>query len=242
MPELSFGFDTLTKYPYPGDATANTVDGICAQDYTVGSGVVWGTIIAAAGTYNGDADAAENMLYIESDSGSGNWRILSRAHFLFDTAALTSGAGISSAVFSFWGLASQKQDSFSPAIAPTVDIYGSTCASNTDLANSDYAQTGSTSYTGSPITYASFSVSAYNAFTFNATGIGNVSKTSITKLSGRNANYDVAATPPTWSASHSAFLGGYFADQTGTTNDPKLVVTYTIPESYITITKNWALE
>jgi hypothetical protein len=83
-------------------------------------------------------------------------------------------------------------------------------------------------YKGSPITYANWSTSAYNDFTFNATGIGNVSKTGFSKFGVRNPNYDVANTPPTWSSGVTSHMQCYFSDEAGTTSDPKLVVTYSL--------------
>jgi len=105
---------------------------------------------------------------------------------------LTSSADISAAVLSLYGR--NKTDDLS--ITPNVDIYTSAPASNTALANGDFDSLGSTSQTGSPITYADFSISGYNAFTFNSTGRGNISKTGISKFGSRNANYDVANSAP----------------------------------------------
>jgi hypothetical protein len=90
---------------------------------------------------------------------------------------------------------------------------------------------GSTAWSN-VVTYANWT-GTYIDFTYNATGLGLISKIGITKTALRNANYDVAATLPAWiSATYSA-LSGYMADQTGTTNDPKLVVTYTIPTNRV---------
>ena len=236
VPELSFGFSTLTKYP-DADPETNTVDGYVYQGYSTGSGVSWATIIAAAGNNVTDTVANDDVIWLWADTSSGNWQACLRAIYLFDTQTLTSSAVISAAVISLYGTG--KSDGL--AVTPDIDIYTSAPASNTVLAAGDYDSLGSTSQTGSPITYAGWSASAYNDFTFNATGIGNISKTGISKFGTRNANYDVAGSPPTWS-SNSSWLSGYFADQTGTANDPKLVVTYTKPESYIIIAKNWALE
>ena len=81
---------------------------------------------------------------------------------------------------------------------------------------------------GFPITYANWLTTVYNDFTFNATGIGNINKTGISKFGTRNANYDVANTAPALSSINDRwhYLDGYFADETGTANDPKLVVAY----------------
>jgi len=238
IPELSFGFSTLTKYP-DADPETNTVDGSAGQTYVIGSGVSWATIRAGAGNSADDSSASgDGGIWITADSVSGNWRALYRGIYLFDTSSLTAAATISATVLSLYG--SNKQDDLS--ITPNVDIYVSGPATNTAVVAGDFDSVLTTSQTGSPITYAGLSVVGYNDFTFNGTGIGNVSKTGISKFGTANANYDVANSAPTWATTNSSGFNTYMADQTGTANDPKLVVTYTRPESYITITKNWALE
>ena len=233
VPELSFGFDTLTKYP-DADPETNTVDGYCEQS---GVDVSWATLTGGVGTYSLDTEAVGSIIKMTSSATSG-FESLRRSIYLFNTSALTSGASISAAVMSLYG--SAKTDGF--GCTPNIDIYTSAPASNTALAAGDYDSLGSTSQTGTPITYSGWSTAGYNDFTFDATGRGNISKTDISKFGARNENRDVANSSPTWGSSLASGLSGYTADQTGTANDPKLVVTYTKPESYIIIAKNWALE
>jgi hypothetical protein len=225
LPRLSFGFNTLTTYP-DADPETTTVDGMVAQEYALGAGVVWSTIRAGAGTYAEDSVADNSVVYIRPDSGTNKWREIDRGIHLFDTSSLTVWSAISAAVMSLWG--TSKADDLS--ISPDVDIYVSAPASTTALATGDFDSLGSTSQTGSPITYTNWGIAGYNDFTFNATGRGNISKTGISKFGTRNANYDVSGTAPAWSYSAGTYrskMQAYFADQTGTTNDPKLVVTYT---------------
>jgi hypothetical protein len=222
IPELSFGFDTLTRYP-DADPETNTVDGVVAQNYgAYGNGQSWATLIAAAGNEAADSDATHTAFNFKSDSGSNLWLRVRRAILLFSTAALGASATISETVLSVYGFS--KQDALT--IAPNADIYTSAPASDTALAAGDFDSLGSTSQTGSPTTYANLSDAAYTDFTFDATGIGNVSKTSISKFGIRNQNYDVVASTPTWGIGATSEWQIYFADQTGTANDPKLVVTY----------------
>jgi hypothetical protein len=220
VPELSFGFATLTKYPDAHPET-DTVDGYVGGAFTAGV-TDWATLIADPGGYAIDNALDEDYIYIASESTTPHWWACDRSIFLFNTADLTSGAAISAAALSLYG--TLKADAL--GITPNIDIYTSAPASNTALATGDYDSLGSVSQTGSPITYAGYNASGYNDFTFNSTGIGNISKTSISKFGARNANYDVAATQPAWSASLVSQFNGYYADQTGTANDPKLVVTY----------------
>ena len=109
-----------------------------------------------------------------------------------------------------------------------MNIYSATPASNTALVAADYSTGGTTAY-ATALTYASITTSAYNDFTLNATGLGAIDKTGITKFCGRNANYDVAGVAP---ANHdqnrtSRRVIVSTADAAGTGQDPKLVVTHT---------------
>jgi hypothetical protein len=143
---------------------------------------------------------------------------------LFDTSALTAAAAISAAVLSLYG--DDKGNAL--GCSPNIDIYTSAPASNTALVAGDFDCLGTVSQTGSPITYAAWSITGYNAFTFDATGRGNISKTGISKFGARNANYDVANTAPSWVTNVDSYVTALNADSAGTANDPKLVVTYTL--------------
>lgn len=225
LPELSFGFDTLTEYPDP-DPESSTVDGTVEQNYTLGSGVSFATIVAAAGTGSYPDATDQSCMWIASDNVTDQWRAMMRGIFLFDTSALGSGASISDAVLSLYGSAKGDAGGWTPDI----DIYTAAPASDTALVGGDYDSLGATSQTGdSPISYGSWDTSGYNDFTFDATGRGNVDGSGISKFGSRNANYEVAGSPPTWGSNQNSYVDCYLADQTGTTNDPKLVVTYTPP-------------
>ena len=218
-PRLSFGFNTLTTYP--DGIPVTTQNGYVGKQ---GVDQTWATIISGDGTYAGVGSADTGSFTYNASSATPNqWTQTIRSTLLFDTSSLTSSAIISAAVLSLFG--SSKSDGL--VVTPDIDIYISNPASNTNTVIYDYGNFGSISQTGSPITYANWSTSAYNDFTFNATGRGNVSKTGISKFGTRNANYDVAANAPTWSSSQSSGVSGYYA--ISATNKPKLVVTYTLP-------------
>ena len=230
-PAWDLGFNSLTVYP-DANVESTSVDGEVYQHYGSDSTTDWATLIAAAGNLNADFGADHDSgnpdfgFYFQGATATDKWWGLLRNPILFDTSSLGASASISAAVLSVRG--DTKNDSL--GVTPTADIYTCNPASNTALADGDYNRTlwGSTSQTGSPITYANYSTTGYNDFTFNATGIGNISKTGISKFGIRNANYDVAAVVPTWSASNNSNISHYSADAAGTDTDPKLVVTYII--------------
>lgn len=215
-PQLSYGFATLTAYPDP-DPEVATVDGYPSRDI---GGQTWAGLRDGAGNA---VDESSGSLSVAIRSGTNpTWNRLRRVIALFDTSSLGSSATISAAVLSLYG--DSKSDT--AGWAPNLDIYTSSPASNTSLVAGDYSQLGTTSQTGSPISYASFTAGAYNDFTFNATGRSNISKTGISKFGARNGNYDAANSEPSYSASQQCILNTLSADTAGTTSDPKLVVTY----------------
>ncbi len=217
---LSFGFDTLTAYPDPNPETT-TVDGFVFRQ---GVNETWSTIRAGAGNAN-DSTGSDMFVGFDNSGTTNQYAAIYRIITLFDTSSLTGVASISNAVLSLYG--ETKTDG--SGNAPDYNIYTSTPASNTDLINSDYGQIGTTAQ-ATAITYSSISTSGYNDFTLNATGIGNISKTSVSKFACRDTTYDAVGASPTWgSAFNSTSILFFAADRTGTSQDPKLVITYTVP-------------
>lgn len=223
IPAFDLGFNSLPFFPDAGFGNT-TVDGGVIR---AGVSEAWATIIAGAGTGQLTTGDPESPFAINSAATTNQFSALQRAILTFDSSGLTAAATITAAVLSLFG--TTKSDGL--AITPTVDVYTSTPAANNALANADFSQVQGTSQTGSPITFAGWSTSGYNDFTFNATGQGNVSKTGISKFGTRNQNYDVAAVAPTWSISAASQINANFADAAGTNNDPKLVVTFTLPSA-----------
>jgi len=228
LPQLNLGFDTLTVYPDAHPETTS-VDGRVSHDYGAGNPQEWSVLIVATGTSFTD-DGGENgggMVAWKTGSVIDRWQFLFRSIFLFDTSSIPDNDTISSATLSIYG--NGKVDAQSNA--PDINIYSSAPASNTALAGGDYDSFGSTAFS-TAITYANWS-SSYNVFSFNANGIANISKTGVSKFGARNANYDVSGTKPAWGYGGGTYaetwteIKAFFAEQTGTSQDPKLVVEYT---------------
>lgn len=220
---LNLGFDTLTVYPDAGTG-GTTVDGKVRGFIDTSSS--FSTVRNSSGALATPTENTSNLGI--SNDGTTGW-IINRFICLFDTSALTAIAVISSTILSLYGR--PKTDVYSQN--PNIDIYISNPASNNNLVAADYSTLGTISQTGSPITYSSFSTSGYNDFTFDSTGIGNISKTGISKFGSRNQNFDTANTAPSLPAGGNAILAFYTADWTGTTQDPKLVITYTLPSPFV---------
>lgn len=211
---------TLTVYPNPGVTTDGNVE-------NNGTSASFATIRGATGNYSDDTSIRQIVAYFTSTSTTDEYNNMGRGIFLFDTSALTASATISAVVMSIYGYT--KTDTFTTPSTPDINIYTSTPTSNTALTGTDFSKLGTTAQCDTAITYANWTQDVYNDFTFNATGIGNVSKTGISKFGTRNANHDVANSAPTWSSVKTGALRGYYSDNTGTDADPKLVITYTVP-------------
>ena len=218
---------TITFNPDANPETTS-VDGAVSHILSGGSGVLWATLVAAAGTSALPSTSQTSIAYIVSDTVTDRWISLTRAIYLFDVSTLPGGAVISGATFSVYGYAKADTGSW----APTTNIYGSAPATDTDLVTSDFATVASAPFCDTAITYANWDTADFNAFILNTAGISAlntaVAGDSILRLGLRNANYDVAGVPPTWASNKAAGVRGTFAEQ-GVGYIPKLVVTYGIP-------------
>ena len=206
---------TTTYYPDANPETT-TVDGYVrrgAVDQT------FANIRAGAGTASGDTDTNVDMR-LDASTTTDQFALLDRHIILFDASSIPDTDVISTATLSAFG-----QSKANAIGSPDYHIAASTPASNTALVYADFSQVQTTSF-GS-ITYANWSTSAYNDVVLNASGISNISVTDISKFSSQ-LSWDINASfTGTWSSAANSLFGEYFADQTGTTNDPRLTVIVT---------------
>ncbi len=221
-PQFSFGFDTLTAYPDAHTETY-TVDGEVGRDH---NGDTWAQIRDGAGTYALPSNATMYAPRVTCYGITNQFSFISKGIVLFKLSGLGT---VSGAVLSLCGTAHATT-----GYKVDCNIYASTPASNTDLVAADYQQVGSTAFS-TAITYDNFSIVGYNAYTFNSTGLATIAN-GIVKYGFRDPTYDVANSAPTWGSANDSYLGVAAADNTGTTSDPKLVVTYTtVVTNYVTM-------
>ncbi len=221
LAELQGGYpivvsDSATYYP-DADPETTSVDGVVERS---GVNETWAVIRVGAGTGADDVGTNGLVFYFYATTTTNQWQSLRRSIFLFDTSGLPDNAIISAATLSLYGYA--KAD-YIPS-TPSTNIYSSNPASNTALAGGDYNSLGSTAFS-TDITYAGWSISAYNNFTLNSSGIAAISKVGVSKFGGRNSQYDVAGSAPPWTSGGNSWVKCYFAEQ-GAGYQPKLVVTY----------------
>lgn len=208
------GNTTDTFYP-DANVESTSVDGYSriSQGSCYGS---FSTIRSGAGN---SADDSGIVLRTElrACNTTNQYREFGRSFILFDTSAL-SGETVSAATLSTYYFV--KTNGIG---SPDIHVAASTPASNTAITTSDKNSVGSTSF-GS-IAYASITASSYNDITLNASGIAAVSTTGVSKFSYQ-LSWDILndTTGITWSSDTQSYYLAYSADQTGTSNDPKLVV------------------
>ena len=210
IPNLSFGFTTLTEYPDAGTG-GTTVDG---QLYRAGLNETWADKRDNAGSV---AQPVGTFSYFKLNAGSvtDRWNYIFRQIYLFDTSAIDTDIK-DSATMSLY--ISVIIDNFNQSIS----LCGSTPASNSTLEPSDYQQLGTTRY-ATDLDVTNLTDYVYNAWTLNATGLTNIDGSGITKLGSRYSG-DIDNSMPTWASSVNAQVAHRLADYTGTVNDPKLVV------------------
>ena len=217
MPETTF---------YPDvNPESTSVDGGVGENHSHPEALTWTEITGGVGNEAVDDENISEVGFCSAYTAENQdkWLDLYRAIFLFDTSSIPDDAEIISAIFSLYG--ESKVDDLN--VLPNINIYSSNPAINTALVSGDFDSLGSTPFCDTPITYANWSITGYNDFTLNASGIAAISKTGITKFGVRNANYDVAGVMPTWTNYKWSYLFFYDADR-GTVYKPKLVVIYSI--------------
>lgn len=221
-PEFSFGFATLTAYPAEG---ANSpIDGqVGAGNYTDRTFdqlmALNGGYYSNTGGYGIPTGVAQSM--IQASSVSNTFYFCYRYIALFDTSSITNSNNIDSANFSIH----LDYAGGTGLSETTMYVCPTNPGSTSTLANSDY-QTFSRTDLGNKSS-ANFTANARTAIALNATGLSSISKTGITKL-GLMSGFDFAQSfTGTWTSSRIyGIVTLYQSDQTGTTQDPYLSVTY----------------
>lgn len=215
----SFQFSTLTVYPdaYP---ETDTVDGITIKT-NPGVGYTWSDIHDLSGDSANPSIATDYAVFLRAYTNT-KWETCYRGIFLFKTSSLSALATITDTTLSLNKAYSANQ----LGGAGRCCVVSSNPASNTNLTFADYSSLGTTDFCN--ITYSTIgSSSGYIGLTLNASGISNINKTSISKF-GLRDNWDRANSfTGTYNSSEYVGWGVNLADYAGTSQDPKLVVTYT---------------
>ena len=210
---------TGTFYP-DANVESTSVDGSVIRSVAAST---WDSLVTGVGTGHKDDGADWPLVCFFTHSGTVTDRFnnLYRAILLFDTSTIPAGATISTATLSVFFY--YKLDGL--GILPDLNVYSSNPASNNDLINADYNTLGSTPFCDTSLAYNDIQFNNLTDFELNAAGRAAITPAGVTKLGIRNANYDVANTPPAWSYEVTTLIYALQADYGGALR-PKLTVNY----------------
>jgi len=237
--------DTESTYYPDAHIESNTVDG----DVLVSGTMTWAT--AHDDTVGDVVQDSQNYsrIAIIASATTDRYGTLHRGVSLFDTSSIPDDAVIDSATFE--AVIVRLKETFPEDLS--ISIVSSSPATDTALVLEDYDQVGSVgadaaTKQGPDIFILNLTADSitYNAWTLNATGIANISKTAITRF-GQRVDVDANGTGPVWAAGEpEARIDIASADETVPGDiRPKLVVTYHIPVNKTIVSKGldaYALE
>jgi hypothetical protein len=202
---------TSTFYPDP----STSVDGFVYRDVASEN---WSTIRSGAGT-GADDSSTTCSVQVYSSSTTDEWSRISRVILLFDTSSLPDDANITAASLGLYVTA--VTDPFSDSLIVT----SSGPASSTALVNADYGTFAGDIEYSSPVSNASLSLNTYNIIPLNATGRAAIALTGLTQI-GLRSEFDRSAVAPSWQSSTQAAVDISTSEESGTSQDPYLEVTY----------------
>ena len=231
-------FTDTTTTVYPDAHTESTsVDGVVL---TYNQGADWDTEHdRTSGNYAYDSATTLVLGYFRSNLGSNNMGLY-RFFFLFDTSGIDDDDEISAATLSLYAIETATTSSGGSAevSVTTCSVVQTSPASNTALVTGDFDQCGDVNDPDEGIATGTrfdpdddFTTSQYNDLALNATGIGWIAKDGITKLGTRNM-FDITDDDP-GANKHMGYMVVGSADQSGTSKDPKLVVTHAAATAFV---------
>lgn len=224
---LSVYASTLTVSPDPNVETT-TFDGEVGRDAC--GGTSWNALVtASSGNYDGCGILTDTFTQVQvyefSNGGATNSCL--RGLELYDTSSLTSSAVVSSAILR------KYVDTASESHTTSLCLTLATTTSNTAIAYGDFGTQPDTG-THPPtegitrVRVNTFTTAADNDITLNSTGLGWISLTGITKF-GHRLSHDADNSAGTLNEA----LYWRSADTAGTSQDPRLIVTYTLPSAFL---------
>ena len=223
------GTSGVDCFPDP-DPESTSVDGHVGFDDNAGAS--WTTVHdedgSSARVFNSH-NASSFAARVRNTSGQ-NFNI-TRAFILWDTSSIPDGNTIDSATASLWF--TSTSDTNGGDTEAYITIIGLTSpATDTALVDDDYDQCGSvdnpTKMTGDQ-DIGGITTGQYTDYTVNSTGLSNISQTSRTRW-GARVGYDIEDVSITVDSTDDHEAGtASSADETGTSQDPKLNVVHSTP-------------
>lgn len=214
---LNLGFDTLIQYPdtsYGGDS----VDGyVYAEDL---AGQTFATLRAGIGVplFVNRTDVSL-FAHLTAHTTTNKYTDLVRSYMTFDTATIGQFSTINSATLDLY--VHNKSNGLGSTSLEIVESLQNT--SNT-LLGTDFVNVGTDSFATKA--YASVTAGTYNTFTLDADGRANIDGEGDSMFAAR-LGWDLTGTfSGTWASAALTSIRWASADETGTSQDPKLTVNY----------------
>jgi len=211
-----------TYYPDPdSEGSPSTVDG----DYgVIPAESVFNTMRDSNGTTDNQSASSDACPLISSDSQTNRWDAIRAGCYLFNTANIGADTK-DSAIISFVGEGTTVNN-FSQSVCISLSNLASpTAVAASDFQNRSGGITGGahTQQSDTRIAYSAWAVNSRNNFTLNSVGLGNVSTSGVSSF-GVECLADMDYTEPSWSSNTTGNANMFFADWSGTSNDPRLIV------------------
>ena len=218
------GSSTLVFHP-DADPESTCIDGI-VQVFS--QNIRWNSAKSRTnGTSVGSTAATRSIVdnSVFDFAGNLDFTILLRSYFLFDTSSISPETEIISATLSIYSTGSGNIG-LAGFFQANLVLLSSNPQSNIDLVLSDYSRTRFGSTPLAPIlSIATFNASIeYHDFLLNTDGLSNLILGGVSKFGFRGeSDYDDDPVNP-FGAEITSGGSGYFADQLGSTQDPRLVI------------------
>lgn len=215
------GATESTFHPDPHPETS-TWDGLVRR---TGVDETWTNLVGGNGTNFLDEPDALVTPRILASTTTDQYSESSRPITLFDTSAIDDTDTIDAVIISADLDSSQTLLNDGSSLESTCHIVAAVTASNTGGTDTDFENMLGTSF-GESSTQDSLAA-GYEDITLDANGRANINKTGISKF-GWRYGWDIndVLTGIVWGSTNANRLNMLFAEQTGTTSDPKLVVTH----------------
>lgn len=209
---------TTTSFVPDANPETTSVDGHVLKFDAAGESLT--NITSGNGTTATDDTATFKVCDLESFSDTDTYDLNARSFILFDTSSLTVNAAISSATLTVRITTNVSGSEFTGAAVGVILVNP---ASNTSLATTDYNSVTLTRQ-ATDLLISGMSAGADSVWTLNATGLSNISLTSISKF-GTTNNKDIDQSA-TWAYFRRDNMSCDAADNGS--NKPTLAVTYTL--------------
>lgn len=185
-------------------------------------GETWATLKASAGTSVNASGATGYECYTIAATTSNQWRFLGQVLTAFDTSSIPDTDTVTAATYSHYGATADGGKVDSGAGYSLVVVEGT--FGGGPIVSGDYELFNTTALS-STLALSSWTDGAYNDFALNASGLAVISKTGTTKLT-LLFEQDRSGTPVTWVSAANDGINSSYSEQTGTSQDPQLVVTH----------------